>query len=535
MRRTLSRYLALLLALPLALAGCSSAGGTGTTTTPGAAASTAAAAKAKAGGEITIAWPSQPPTLDPVVVTTSATNTIAYNVFEGLVALDQNYEVKPMLAESFTVNTSYTVFTFKLRQGVKFHNGSTVTADDVIASINYWIKVTSAGQAFFKEATVAALDASTVTITLPKTLYTGIYYLAQPLQQLVVMPKDTIAKAVPSTGVPTAALVGTGPFKVESMTVDQQIVLTKFADYTARTDTASGITGKKTPMADKLVFKIVPDATTRVNGILSGQYDYASDIPADNAKQLSSTAGVTLNTLNSGILALVFNKKDGVFANQKLRQAVQLAINAQDVLNASYNSPTYYDLNGALAFPAQKDWYTKAGLDKYNQKDLAKAKALVQESGYSGQTINFVTTRDYPYMYNSAVVVADVMKQMGLTVNLTVTDWATVLKSIADPKGFDCFVSDFIKRPIPSAYTYLTPTYAGWTNDPGITAAINGINAATDQASGLKAMEQLQTAHYEYVPAVKFGDIRAIAAQRDTVGGFVSFIGPVFYNSYRTS
>ncbi|GAA2181221.1 ABC transporter substrate-binding protein [Brooklawnia cerclae] len=525
MRTMLRRLAAVLLPLSLVLTAC---GGGGST-------SPSDAASAQTGGEINIAWPSQPPTLDPVVVTTSATNTIAYNVFEGLVALDANYDVQPMLAESWSTNDDYSEFTFKLRTGITFHNGQTMTTDDVIASINYWIQVTSAGQQFFADAEVTAPDADTVVIKLPQTLYTGIYYLAQPTQQLVIMPATSIEKAVASTGVPQEDLFGTGPFKIESMTVDQQIVLSRFDGYVARDDEASGIVGKKEPMADKLIFNIVPDATTRVNGIMSGEYDYATDIPADNASQLASTSGVTLNTLNSGILAMVFNKKQGAFADEKLRQAVQMAINAEDVLNASYNSTDYYELNGALAATTQKDWYTDAGLDAYNQNDIEGAKELVAESGYNGEEITFVTTRDYPYMYNSAVVVADVLKELGLNVNLQVTDWASELKLINDPAGFDLFVSDFLKRPIPSAYTYLTPTYAGWSDDSELADAIAQVNAATSSDEGLAAMANLQEVHYSYVPAVKFGDIRAITAQRDTVGGFVSFIGPVFYNSYRVN
>lgn len=511
-------------ALLLTSTACSAQGG-GETTNPGGTPA--------AGGQIDIAWPSQPPTLDPVAVTTSSTNTIAYNVFEGLVALDANLEVQPMLAESWSANEDYTSFTFKLRQGVAFHDGSTMEIGDVTASIERWIAVTAAGQQFFKDAQVTAEGTDTVTITVPQTLYTGIYYLAQPLQQLVVMPAEVNALAVDQTGVPTESLVGTGPFKVESMTVDQQIVLAKFDGYTGRTEAGSGLAGAKEAKADKLVFHIVTDATTRINGLVSGQYDFATDIPADNAAELKANADITLNPLNSGILAAVFDKAEGPFANQTLRQAVQLAVNAEDVLTSSYNNAEFFDLNGALAPETQKDWYTKAALDTYNQHDIEAAKKLVAESGYAGETVKFATTRDYPYMYNSAVVLSEVMKEIGLAVELEVSDWGTVLKKIAEPASFDVFVSDFLKRPVPVAYTYLTPTYAGTTDDPGITAAIDQVNAATTQAEGLAGIEALQTAHYTYVPALKFGDIRAITAQRNVVDGLIPFIGPVFFGAYR--
>ncbi|MGC3952792.1 MAG: ABC transporter substrate-binding protein [Propionicimonas sp.] len=526
MKRSWMKAGATVVALLLLSTACSADPGGGGSTAP-------TDAPPATGGDINIAWPSQPPTLDPVVVTTSATNTIAYNVFEGLVALDANLEVQPVLAESWSANQDYSAFTFKLRQGVAFHDGSTVEVDDVKASIERWIKSTSAGQQFFAEAKVTTEGTDTVVITLPGTLYTGIYYLAQPLQQLVIMPAEVNALAVEQTGVPTESLVGTGPFKVESMTVDQQIVLARFDGYTPRSDTGTGLAGAKQAKADKLIFHIVTDATTRINGLVSGQYDFASDIPADNAAELKANPDIKLNPLNSGILAAVFDKAEGPFANQKLRQAAQIAVNAEDVLVSSYQSEEFFDLNGALAAPTQTDWYTQAGLENYNQNNLDKAKQLVAESGYKGEAIKFVTTRDYPYMYNSAVVLVDLFEQIGLKVELEVSDWGTVLNKIADPASFDVFVSDFLKRPVPIAYTYLTPTYAGTTDDPGITAAINQVNAATSQAEGLAGMEALQKAHYSYVPALKFGDIRAITAQRTSVDGFIPFIGPVFYGTYR--
>lgn len=530
MQRSWMKAGATVVALLLLATACSNPAG-GETSAP-----TDAPPPAAGGGEINIAWPSQPPTLDPVVVTTTATNTIAYNVFEGLVVLDENLEVQPMLAESWSHNEDYSAFTFTMRKDVAFHDGSTMELGDVTASIERWIASTSAGQQFFAEAKVTTQGDDTVTITLPATLYTGIYYLAQPLQQLVVMPAEVNALAVDQTGVPTESLVGTGPFKVESMTVDQQIVLAKFDSYTPRSGSGgSGLASAKQAKADKLVFHIVTDATTRINGLVSGQYDFASDIPADNAAELQANPDIKLNPLNSGILAAVFDKAEGPFANETLRQAVQIAVSTEDVLVSSYHSEEFFDLNGALAAPTQKDWYTQAGLESYNQNDLEKGKALVAQSGYNGETIKFVTTRDYPYMYNSAVVLVDLFEQLGLTVELEVSDWGTVLKKIADPPSFDVFVSDFLKRPVPIAYTYLTPTYAGTTDDPDITAAINQVNAAKSQAEGLAGMEALQKAHYTYVPALKFGDIRAITAQRTSVDGFIPFIGPVFHGAYRVS
>lgn len=524
---------ALAAGLALTLVACSGGGDTGDDQTNGTDdAATGDAGEATDGGDINIAWPSQPTTLDPVATPATSPNFIAYNVFEGLVALDGNFEVQPVLAESYDINEDFTTFSFTMREGVKFHNGDTMEIDDVVASVERWIEDTSAGQAYFADAEVTS-EGNVVEITVPETLYTGIYHLSQPTQQLVVMPAESVEKKG-EDGVPLEDLIGTGPFAIESMTVDQNVTLERFEDYTARDGAPSGVTGEKVAHADRLIFNIVPDATTRLNGIESGQYDYATDIPADNAAQLESNPNITLNTLSSGILSVVFDKAEGPLANQTLRQAVQAALKIDDIMLATYNNEDYFDLNGALAGPEQSDWYTEAGLDKYNQQDAELAAQLVEESGYNGEPIIFLTTRDYAYMYNSAVVVSEQLQELGLNIQLEVTDWGTILTKIYEPESFDMFITDFLRRPVPPAYTYFNPTYAGSTDDPGIAAAIDAINAATSTEEGLAAMDDLQAAHYEYVPVVKFGDIRSITAQQNTVDGFVPFIGPVFYGSYRT-
>lgn len=528
-RRTTAVALAAVAAL--ALAACSGSSDAPETEGPTGTETSASAPAPAEGGTVDIAWPAQPPTLDPVFTTSTTTNFIAYNVFEGLVALDENYEVKPVLAQSWEANDDFTEFTFVIREDVAFHNGDTMDLGDVQASVERWIADTSAGTAYFADAVVSTSGDDTLTITVPETLYTGIYHLAQPTQQLVVMPAESVA-AKGDDGVPLEDLVGTGPFQIESVVVDQAITLTRFADHAPAAGETSGVTGEKVAHADEIVFHIVPDATTRLTGIESGQYDYATDIPADNATQLENNPDVTLNTLNSGILALVFDKAEGPLANETLRQAVQAGLDVEAVMLATYGSDDYFTLNGALAGPEQSDWYTEAGLEGYAQNDPELARGLIEESGYAGEPIVFLTTRDYFYMYNAAVVVADELEELGLNVQLEVTDWSTILTKIYEPASFDMFITDFLKRPVPLAYTYFNSGYAGTTDDPALTEALGAVNAATSSDEGLAAMDALQEAHYRYVPVVKFGDIRSITAQRSSVEGFIPFIGPVFYGSY---
>src|SRR5699024_9109291 len=115
-------------------------------------------------------------------------------------------------------------------------------------------------------------------------------------------------------------------------------------------------------------------------------------------------------------LSLVFDKAEGPMADQTLRQAVQAALNIDEIMIATYNNEDYFDLNGALAGREQTDWYTEVGLHMYNEQDADLAAQLVEESDYDGEPITFLTTRDYAYMYNSAVVVSEQLEEIGLNV-----------------------------------------------------------------------------------------------------------------------
>lgn len=486
---------------------------------------------AAAGGTIEIAWGSQPPTLDPVAVTTTSTNFIAYNAFEGLLGLDAGLNVHPVLAESWD-QEGYQTFTFKLRTDVTFHNGDPMTAEDVVASLERWLTTSTSGQASLAGATVAATDDTTVVLETATPVYTAAYLLAQPTQQAVIMPASSVAQAT-DTGIPTEALFGTGPYKIGEVVQDSKIVLDKFDDYVSPEGEASGITGEKTPVADQLVFNIVPDQSTRLNGLVSGQYSFATEISPDSAAQLETDPTLEQNTLDSGILTLLFNKQAGAFADVKTRQAVQAGIDIDAIMTATYGSDEYFDLNGALAPTGQEAWYTEVGLENYNQKDVDKAKELLGESSYNGETVNLVTTRDYSYMYNSAVVIADQLTNIGFTVDLQVTDWPGVLDAIGKPDGWDATSVDFLLRSAPTALSFFNPAYAGGTDDPAIADAIAVINGATSEEDASQAVDDLQQAFFDYVPVIKFGEIRSVIGQRSDVGGFIPFLGPVFYDTYK--
>jgi len=483
------------------------------------------------GGDFHVGWNAQPSTLDPVATTATTTRDIGSNIFEGLAALDANFQPQPVLAQSFKVSSDYTKFDFALRTDVTFHNGQKMTADDVIASVKRWISDAVTGKQFFFGSEVTSPSADMVEIATPKPLFTGMLLLADASQPLVVMPASAIAKKGAS-GVQD--IVGTGPYKLAEWKKDQYIRLEKYVGYKSPSGTPSGLAGQKKPMVDNLYYDIVPDASTRLSGLQTGQYQMAFYMSPDHLTQLRNDPNLTSSIEPGGFTGLVFNKKAGLMSNVSMRKAVQSAIDDNAIQKAGYTSEQFYQLNGALSLPNMRGTYTQAGTESYNKQDVEKAKQLVQQAGYQGQTLRFLTTHDYDYMYNEAVVIQQELKAIGVNVDLVVTDWATVLANRAKPDAWDMFITGFNVEPTPIAYIFLQPSWPGWTDDPAIQQAMAAVNASKSEDEAKTHYGDLQSAFYNYVAMAKFGDNSFLTGMQKSVGGYTRLVGPILYNIYKT-
>jgi len=509
-------FMALVVLVVLSLVACSSEGGS-------------EESDSSEKKELQVAYNAQPPTLDPLISTAVATRDVMRNVYETLLTLNENFEVTPLLAESYTQSEDGKTITFKLRKGIKFHNGDDMTADDVVASMTRWAETTSLGKGSFAGSTFSKIDEETVVLEMPVAQFTVLHMLADPGQAAVIAPKSTIDSA---TAEGLTEFIGTGPYKFVEWKSDQYVLLSKFEDYQSLDQTASGLAGKKEAFIDDIYFQFVTDASTRLAGIQSGEYDIANAISFDNVEQLSTNTDVKNSIDHNGFNGIVFNKKAGLFQNVLARQAINTALNEEAILTAAFTSPDYYELEHGLMIKDQKEWYSEAGKDKYNLNDPEKAKAMLKEAGYNGEEIVILSTRDYEDHYNSAVVVQQQLESIGMKVKLDIYDWATVLQKRADETAYDIFVTGFPTEPIPNKYVFLDSSteWPGWTNDPIIDDLLNKINTASSQEEAKQHFEALQEEFYEYLPMVKFGNKTTITTVRSNVEGMDFLQGIILWN-----
>lgn len=481
------------------------------------------------GGELKIAYSAQPANLDPAASSAMITAEIMGHVFETLLTTDSNYNIKPMLAESYEQSEDGKTITFKLREGILFHNGKEMVAEDVVASMNKW-KDGPGGRGQFAEATFVADGDYTVNLNLPEPLSTALAAIAQGGSSFsAIMPKGIVDKAT-ADGVDE--YMGTGPFKFVEWKQDQQIHLTKFDDYQALAEPADGLAGKKEALVDDLYFLFVSDPSIRIAGLQTGQYDFAYEIPLDNVAQLESDANIETHIV-SGVssLMLVPNKKKGLFTDVRAREAIANALDMDEILTTAYVNEKYYDLNHNLMLPRQEEqWYSDIGKDQYNQKDTEKAKKLLEEAGYAGKEITILTSRNYEHMYNAVLVIQEQLGKIGMKVKLDVLDWATYLQQINNEDAHDMFVVWLSFKPEPSSLHILAPSNSGWTDNEELNQLLDEFRSQPTLEDAKPIYEKLMQWNWEYIPGVKIGDYSRVDATRNTVKNLQYLDRPLFWN-----
>lgn len=230
--------------------------------------------------ELHVGYNLEPATLDPMMVADAPVRVVTYgNIYEALVTLDAEFNVKPELCESYEVNNDGREYLYHLRTGIKFHNGEEMTADDVVASMNRWIEHYGNAQNTVGESRFEKVDDSTVKIVFDGPIAFFNELIATQSQGSVIMPKSVIENVDASTG-EVQEYIGTGPYKFVEWKSGTYIKLEKFEDYSPYgvEGEASGWYGYKTQATPVIYYDIVSDNATRAAGIQTGEYDIVTEM-----------------------------------------------------------------------------------------------------------------------------------------------------------------------------------------------------------------------------------------------------------------
>jgi peptide/nickel transport system substrate-binding protein len=476
----------------------------------------------KKGGVLKIGNLGEPPSLDPHWGTQTITEVLANHIYEGLYTLDAGYRPVPMLAESLPqVSPDGLTYTIKLRQGIKFHNGKDMTSDDVVASLKRWSQRSVYGKALFAQvADFKAVDKQTVQFKLKEKSAIVTISLAVPNNFGAIYPKEIADKFPPDQRV--TEFVGTGPFKLAEWKPDQYLRMVRFDGYKPRSEPRSGYGGAKIVYVDELRWIPVPDAASRAAQVESGDLDFADDLVADAYDRLKANPNVVPIVAKPYYwLVAVFNKKEGVMTNQKLRQAWQAALDIEPIMKTVAGGKSeFFRMDSSLAFQELPAWHTKIAGLPWNEHNRDKAKRLLKEAGYNGTPIRFMTTQEYKWMYDFALVTKQQLEDVGFVIDLQVMDWSTLGQRRVQPKEYDVFTTGMGNFFDPTHHIYLTCGWPGWTCDEDIQTLNAQLAKETDPKKRSALWEQQTKLFYEKVPVARYGDLFGLRAARKTVKGF---------------
>ena len=372
--------------------------------------------------------------LDPIWTTQ---NMAAYHgamMYDTLFGIDANFNPQPQMVGKTDISADRKTYTFELRPGLKWHDGTDVTARDCVASIRRWQARDGAGQHLFERvADTPVVDAKTFRIVLKEPYGLLIDALAKTSTPLCVMMKAEIAATDPNTQI--TKHIGSGPFKfIESeYRPGSRVVYERNPDYVPRSEPASGIAGGKRVLLDKVIWDIIPAAQTAASALMAGEVDFFEVPPIDILPTLTSSPGIKTEVFSKlgNVGQVRLNHLHPPFNNLAARKAAQLAINQEDIQRAAIGNPNYYRTCGSH-FTCGSAMGVEDGSEALMLKSpmaerQAKARELLKQSGYDGKPIILLHATNIHIMNQTMLVVAQQLRQVGFNVQLASTDWGAVV------------------------------------------------------------------------------------------------------------
>ena len=481
----------------------------------------------RTGGDLVFGLEARVPSLDQHTSNSTATRNVAMNIYESLVTRDESMNPTLELAESFALSQDGKTYTFKLRQGIQFHNGKTMTSADVLASFERYKRVGVDRSILAPIDSWAAPDASTFVITLKEARPLFIETLSSFTVPVVIIPAENAQAPAQQL-----AAVGTGPFKVDEYKADSHVKLRRFDGYKSDTRYTQlmGFGGNKRACLDTVTFRMMTEAAARTAALEVGEIHGVEDVPPASQKRLRENKALKTARLETFWMNVAYpNFSNPPTDNPKVRQAMLAAMDFEEIMEAAHEGQ--YKLNPGFQFPGQQ-YYTEAGKELLNQKNQAKARQLLKEAGYKGEKIELLTNREFPVMYNTSLVMAEQLKAAGMNAELVVLDWPAALqRSQKETTGWNVFYTGWITVIAlggPQTLRQMAepnPVYRPKDNkvDPAFTAAFNEVNTLPTLQARQAAFARAQRIAIEQVMAIPFGAAPKTQAVRANVENYKAY------------
>ncbi|SDN86044.1 peptide/nickel transport system substrate-binding protein [Lutimaribacter pacificus] len=480
--------------------------------------------------------------LDPIWTTAYISRNHGYMIYDTLFAMDDNFVPQPQMVDTWTTSDDGLVWTFVLRDGLKFHDGAPVTGEDVVASLTRWGARDGMGQQLFGVIdTLEAPDEKTVVMTLKEPYGLVLESIGKISSNVpFIMPKR-IAETDPFEQI--TEYVGSGPFvfQADEWVPGSTVVYTKFEDYVPRDEPVSAAAGGKIAKVDKVIWQYFPDATTAMNALMAGEVDFYEQPAPDLAPILSSNPDITVevNDPLGGIGFARFNHLLPPFDDADVRRAAIMAMKQEDYLAAGVGDPQFWKTCYSV-FPCGTPLENDAGSDVMATGDVAAAKTALEATGYDGTPVVIMQPTDIPMLSAFSLVTAEKLRNAGFTVQLEAMDWSTLTsrRALRDPVGeggWNIFHTWWIGADVidPMAIAFSgnpDKGWFGWAED----AELEEARTAFAKAGSLEEKQALAAKVQERLWAIgasgQLGQFFTPVAYRNNVKGLIKSPVQFFWN-----
>ena len=476
--------------------------------------------------------------LDPIVTTVGIVQSHALLIYDFLFGRDENQIPQPQMVERWTTSADGLVWTFTLRDGLAFHDGAPVTAEDVVASLKRWGARDAYGrQAFALTASLEALDAKTLRWSFTRPyglLLEGLSKSGGPVP--AIMPRR-IAETDPAK--PITEAIGSGPFIFvrDQWIVGSKVVYRRNDRYVPRAEPASGTAGGKRAKVDRVEWHNIRDPQTAMSALVNDEVDYLENPGSDFLPILRGAGFAIVRTNRLGTQGILrMNHLHPPFNDLRARQALIHLVAQEDYLRTMFGDADIWRVCWAY-FVCGGPNESAAGVQPGFGKDPARAKQLLAEAGYKGEPIIILHPTDVQFMSAATQLLAQRLRAIGVTVQLQQMDFAAMAARRAnrnppDQGGWHIGMSYWpglnIADPVGNVPMQASceRAWPGWPCDRELQAMIDRYPETTDEAARRNLVAEIQQAAYgRVVPYVPIGQWFAPIAHSPKLKGVIGAPG----------
>lgn len=473
-------------------------------------------------GRIIFALGGEPSLFNPILSSDSASSAVEGVIFSGMIRFNEKLEPEPDLATSWSVSKNGLVWTFRLRKGVKWHDGAPFTANDVKFTfdsiLNPKVNSVRRGDYIIDGVPIKfiVVDKYTVKAILPKPYAPFLVSAA-----MSVIPKHLLAGKDINTALFNRNPIGTGPFKFKEWLSGDHVTVVRNANYYL-----------KRPLLAEIIFKTIPDENSRLVALKTGQID-DSDIPPKDYKSIRSVPGLNIFEYETLVYTYFgFNLKNPLFSDKRVRQALAYATNKDQIIGLvlkGLGKPAYCPTSPV-------SWSYSDNVSKYPY-DLRKAKALLREAGFDGKKLEFtvLVNQGNKEREKVAIILQQQWEKIGFKMNIRVMEWSAMLKIVnapKDPKDFDAVIMGWSLGIDPDARSiWHSSEYPRGLNfvaykNPDVDKLIDLGRTTMERAKRKAIYAKMNKLISEDQPYIFLWYPKAVVAVRDRVGGLMKNPGP---------